>query len=607
MSPPRAEPLFFFPSKPPSESSSEPPERPRFGWLHRPSEPAAGLGLVICNPFGYEWICAHRSIRHFAEGAAAAGVPALRFDYDGTGDSAGTDRDAGRVGAWVASARDAIDALRRATGVEKVCVLGVRFGALIGALAAADRDDVSGFIGVAPLTSGKAYLRELRALQMSMGLTAPPAASVTSADEREAVGFPITSETQAALGAVDLVAQGVRPAGRVLLLDRDDLPATDPWAQRLRALGVAVQQERIAGYTETVLDPHNALVPQAMIDAAIAWTRELAAAHPPRRAPSNPAVSATASIRASAGAPTITETAVFLDDDRTLFGIVSAPDRTDATAPPKRRGVLMLNAGSIHHIGPNRMYVRLARSWAAQGHVVLRADVSGIGDSAPHPGEAENVVYTPHAEEDVARALAFLRRQPGVDGCVIVGLCSGAYNAFKVAVKGAGVDAIVPINPLTFFWKDGMSLDFDYSAHRVTQDARRYSEKVFSLASWKKVFRGNVSLGGVAQVLVRHSASLLSGRGRDVARRFGHRFPDDLAFELDEVARRGIGLHFVFARDDPGMDILRVQGGRAVTRLERAGKLKVDVIDARGHTFTALWAQDALVALLSAIVAGVGA
>jgi hypothetical protein len=370
---------------------------------------------------------------------------------------------------------------------------------------------------------------------------------------------------------------------------------------------VAVRQERIAGYTETVLDPHKALVPQAMIAAAIAWTRELAAAHAPRRAPSNPEVSATASIRASAGAPAITETAVFLDDDRTLFGIVSAPDRTDAAPPPKRRGILMLNAGSIHHIGPNRMYVRLARSWAAQGHVVLRADVSGIGDSAPHPGEAENVVYTPHAEEDVARALAFLRRQPGVEGCVIVGLCSGAYNAFKVAVKGAGVDAIVPINPLTFFWKDGMSLDFDYSEHRVTQDARRYSEKVFSLASWKKVFRGNVSLGGVAQVLARHSASLVSGRGRDIARRFGHRFPDDLAFELDEVARRGIGLHFVFARDDPGMDILRVQGGRAVTRLERAGKLKVDVIDARGHTFTALWAQDALVAVLSAIVAGVGA
>ena len=243
MSPTRAEPLFFSPSESPSES----PERPRFGWLHRPSEPAAGLGLVICNPFGYEWICAHRSIRHFAEGAAAAGVPALRFDYDGTGDSAGTDRDAGRVGAWVASARDAIDALRRATGVEKVCVLGVRFGALIGALAAADRDDVSGFIGVAPLTSGKAYLRELRALQMSMGLTAPPATSVTSADEREAVGFPITAETQTALGGIDLVAQGVRPAGRVLLLDRDDLPTTDPWAQRLRALGVAVRQERIAG------------------------------------------------------------------------------------------------------------------------------------------------------------------------------------------------------------------------------------------------------------------------------------------------------------------------------------------------------------------------
>src|SRR5208337_1594509 len=60
-----------------------------FGWLHRPyAGITANTGLVICNPFGYEAICSHRSVRTFAEAAAALGVPALRFDYLGTGDSA---------------------------------------------------------------------------------------------------------------------------------------------------------------------------------------------------------------------------------------------------------------------------------------------------------------------------------------------------------------------------------------------------------------------------------------------------------------------------------------------------------------------------------------
>jgi hypothetical protein len=58
-----------------------------FGWYHRPSiDKAADFGVVVCKPFGYEAICAHRSIRVFAEAAASLGAPTLRFDYAGTGD-----------------------------------------------------------------------------------------------------------------------------------------------------------------------------------------------------------------------------------------------------------------------------------------------------------------------------------------------------------------------------------------------------------------------------------------------------------------------------------------------------------------------------------------
>jgi hypothetical protein len=67
-----------------------------------------------------------------------------------------------------------------------------------------------------------------------------------------------------------------------------------------------------------------------------------------------------------------------------------------------------------------------------------------------------------------------------------------------------------------------------------------------------------------------------------------------------------VGIHFLFARDEPGMDLLHTLAGRAVTRLARAGKLNIDVIDSPGHTFTAVWAQDALTARLSAIVSGAG-
>ena len=69
-----AEPLYF-----------ESGDNCLFAWLHRPSTSLESkLGVVICGPFGYESICAHRSVREFAEAIAAVGIPALRFDYLGT-------------------------------------------------------------------------------------------------------------------------------------------------------------------------------------------------------------------------------------------------------------------------------------------------------------------------------------------------------------------------------------------------------------------------------------------------------------------------------------------------------------------------------------------
>lgn len=574
-----------------------PPERPRFGWLH--SSPTANpkRGVVICSPFGYEAICSQRSLRHLADAVAQAGMPALRFDYDGCGDSFGDDREPSRVQAWLASIHDAIDFLRRATGVAEVYVVGQRLGATLGALAAATRTDVQGFVGIAAVVAGKAYLRELRALQMTVPLKPAPPSYQAPEGEREAAGFILSAETQAALTAIDLVKQQVRPAARLLLLDRSDLPANEAWAQSLREASVDVDYERAGDFGDSVLDPHHARVPEGMIRNAVSWMLAASRDAAPAIEPDRTATSRSAIEFVSNGA-SVRERPVWVDSETRLFGVLSEP-ASEATGP--RKAILLLNAGSIYHIGPNRLHVELARRWAARGYTVLRFDLSGLGESPARRGEPENVVYGRLAQRDVAVALGFLRTQPSVRKVYIVGLCSGAYNGFKAAVAGASVDGIVPINPLTFFWKEGMSLDIPQ--HRVVEDAQRYSRKVASLEAWKKVLRGKVELRYVAEVMLRHGAGLVHGRARDLGRYLGVPLTDDLAQELQTVAKRGIPMHFVFALGDPGVELLRVQGGNTVSRLLEKGGLRRTFVDGADHTFTARWAQEELVRTLDSVLA----
>jgi pimeloyl-ACP methyl ester carboxylesterase len=557
-------------------------ERPRFGWVHTPAV-ANGVGLVIVPPFGYEAICAHRSLRHLAEAAAHAGMIAVRFDLDGTGDSAGHDLDSGRLDAWLASIADACD-LARARGADRLVIAGVRLGATLAAVAATKRGDVAGVIAIAAVATGKALVREGRALQMQLGLAAAPAGvAAPPEDIHEQVGFALTAETRTALSALDVIKLG-KPAPAVLVIDRDDMPANEKWLAALSAAGAEVEHARLPGYVEMMLDPHRAVVPVKIVEAAVAF----AAARP---ALASPPPTAELTIGPRAELPidgtSVTEDVVWLD--RELVGICSR-----MRAEPLR-GVILLNAGAVPRVGPNRLHVPLARRLAARGDLVLRLDLSGIGDSPARPGADENVVYNDHAIRDVGIAVDWVRRQ-GAREVAVVGLCSGAYHAFKAAVAGQPIDAVVPINPLTFFWVPGMPLDF--AAFRVTEAAQRYGKNVRSAESWKKLLRGGVDLKRVARVVYERGRSLALHRARDVLRRLRVPLHNDLGSEIEQLARRGVAMNFIFAAGDPGQAMLDEQGGGSVKRVT-----SIAVIDGPDHTFTPRWSHPLLeAAIVRAIV-----
>lgn len=569
-----------------------PGARPLFGWLHPPAAVTSALGVVVCGPLGYENLCCHRTLRRVAEMAAESGVPAIRFDYDGTWDSAGGDLDPGRIPAWIASVDAAIDALRTSTGVQQVCIVGIRFGATLAALVAQRRSDVVGIVAIAPVTDGRRYVRELRAL----AATAASDAAATNEQYQESAGLTTTAETRDAISA--LSPNGLVPSSstQLLLLERDDLPTDERWPVLLADAGCAVKRVRFAGYVQMMLDAHDAKVPIAALETAMQWILCLANSISARVVEEvhRPSADVCSVMRATTVLPgNLREELLQPGDAPRGFAIA-----TLSGAPAGDRGrpmLMLLNSGAVHHVGPYRLCVDIARQLAAGGITVVRYDLPAIGDGDSDPRRSDDAPYPATAVEDIHRTLADLVARYAPSELHVGGVCAGAYHSLKAAQRGLAVNGIVVINPLTFFWKPGLPLDT--REFQVTSEAARYQRTLLDLSAWLKLLRGEVAIRPIALTFARRVRARFHHVLRDLRRGLGQQLEDDLASELRTIARRGTRIEFVFAENEPGLAMLREQGGRTVGRLERRGILAIDTIAGADHTFSTRVARERLAAM----------
>jgi pimeloyl-ACP methyl ester carboxylesterase len=548
-------PLFFGPER-----------RSLFGWFHAPSDAVRrDLAIVLCPPFGHEYVNSHRPMRHLADRLAEAGIPVLRFDYDGTGNSAGRDEDRNRIGAWTQSVFCAIEKLRELAGDSRIGLVGVRLGATM-AVAAAANLETECLVAWAPCISGRAYAREMKALH----LTGAKSNAATAAGQIEPGGFLMTEETQREIGCIDLKASFPR-VRRALIVTRDDIAQDTRLLDKWAAAGIVAEQRSAPGFQEMFLPPHLAITPNAAIEMTVNWicgdTKEIRNLIPSR------------SLRSEQCIGEVRESIVRLNGAFSILSEPVAPVRRDAPT------IVLPNAGSAHHVGPNRLHVLLARRLAASGFPTLRFDLPGLGDSFVDDSARENVPYLPTSSDVVAAAIAELQLIRSANTFILMGLCSGAHTSFHAALdlSDAPIVESVLINPLTFYYTNGMPLDLVQTAG----DAKwqRQLDATPRLQRWVKQLRRHLGIAFYRLRRIRPTTAV--GIWRKVRRR--DRVPPrgDLERDLHRMVESDRELTFVFSRFDPGYDLLMINAAPTVKKLRKKNRITLWHIEDANHTFEA--------------------
>jgi alpha-beta hydrolase superfamily lysophospholipase len=415
-------------------------ERPLYGWVSTPAHGLARGGAILCPPMGEEGRAAHRTFRRLAETLAERGIVALRFDYDGTGDSAGLQDDPNRVRAWLGSVAAARQYLLD-LGVTDVSAVGMRLGATLAACQAAASKPFHGLALWDPCLSGRTFLREGEAL-FALG---EDDGRVHDDGFRHTPGFQYDDATAKQMRSLDLakIPADSRLAGRVLLLTRTDRPAPEGIEQRVRlepgevTMLPATAQDQLLDRT-----PSDCYVPEEALAAVVEW---LVAGADDVSVPVKAAEERTVRVpSAGPGSAPVVEGSVRIGQSR-IYGVRDEPVEPASRAP----WVVLVNVAAEHHIGPGRRWVEWARQWAARGYRVVRIDQSGIGDSPTHEGQVEDEAFAPEWIDDMRQVVRGLP----TDGApvIVMGLCSGGYSAFEVALWEK-VDAVFAVNPRLTLW-----------------------------------------------------------------------------------------------------------------------------------------------------------
>lgn len=250
------------------------------------------------------------------------------------------------------------------------------------------------------------------------------------------------------------------------------------------------------------------------------------------------------------------ERAIRVGPNRKLCGIWTQPE-TDRRAD---LAVVFLNAGLLHKVGPYRMNVDLARRLATDGVSSLRFDFGGLGDS---PTTDPTLDYATRCRTELSATMDQLEAE-GRRRFIVVGLCSGAVNAHRIATSDPRVAGVVALDG--FAWPTpGFYL-------------RHYGPRALQPSRWVRFAERNIPA--------------LNAPSDEPERPvlFEEEFPEraDVAKDMRRLVRRGCRMLYIYTGGVEEYLNYRGQLHDCFRDVDFQGMLDVEYYPDADHTYTML-------------------
>lgn len=272
------------------------------------------------------------------------------------------------------------------------------------------------------------------------------------------------------------------------------------------------------------------------------------------------------------------ENAILFGKYNNLVGIVTLP-KVEPSAIIKR-AVIFLNAGILHRVGQNRLYVQIARKLAAKGILCFRFDYSGIGDSATTDTALQ---HEARIVEETKDAIDYLSTNYNIENFILTGSCSGARDAINMAAEDERVIGVIAIN---------IGLKSSLATY--------FRSKLFDLHSYKKLISGKVNISHIRNFvftkLKKNASAKLKSNEIDPLISASNKIytTEHYCNLIPELNSRQVDILFLCSQWDPSLDAIRQILKKVKKSIGNPKFITSDVITNADHDFNVIVHQNML-------------